>query len=145
MQAAVSKSEGTATFFVGNAPGDNSNSLVKNRPESELSGYEVKLVTIDSVVSEYGIKPGLIKIDAEGAELDVLLGGEKTFREYKPVLILGLHPRFVKQKGDSFEAIWNLLEAMGYEVRINETQLSKQEFCSRGSLPDMFDVHCFHK
>lgn len=140
LQAAVSNTEGTATFYVSETAGCNSNSLVKNKSEKEASGYDVRLVTIDGIVSEYSLKPSLIKIDAEGAELDVLKGGTRTFTTHKPVLILGLHPAFIKQKDDSLEAIWDLLENQRYEVKLEGKKLTKQDFCSRDLL---FDVHCF--
>lgn len=140
VQAAVSNAEGHATFYVGHEEGCNSNSLVKNKSDQESSGYDVRLVTIDSIVAEYSLNPSLIKIDVEGAELDTLRGGLKTFRQYKPVLILGLHPAFIRQKGDSLEAIWDLLKDQQYEMEMEGNKLTKQDFCSRELL---FDVHCF--
>lgn len=140
VQAAVSEKEGEAVFYVSNIEACNSNSLVNNKAESEAKGYPVKLVTIDSVVKSYSLKPSLIKIDAEGAELDVLKGGVAVFREHKPVLILGLHPDFIKQKGDSLDQIWDLLMDCGYEVKLDDKVLTKDEFCSHKLL---FDVHCF--
>ena len=139
VQAAVSNKEGLAVFYVSEIAGCNSNSLVKNKPETEAKGYEVKLYTVDSVVQEYSLKPGLIKIDAEGSELDVLQGGLNTFKQYKPILIVGLHPHFISQKGDSLEKIWDLLEESGYSVKENNKNLVRSDFCNRTLL---FDVHC---
>lgn len=140
VQAAVSDKEGEAVFYVSDTEACNSNSLVRNKEENEITGYPVKLVTIDNVVSAYALKPSLIKIDAEGAELDVLKGGVQTFKSIKPILILGLHPAFIKQKGDSLEAIWGLLEENKYEVKLDGKVLTKSQFCSHTLL---FDVHCF--
>lgn len=140
VQAAVSEKEGTDTFYVSHTAGCNSNSLVKNKEEKDLSAYDVKLVTIDGIVTTHGITPSLIKIDAEGAELDVLKGGVKTFKQMKPVLILGLHPAFIKQKGDSLEAIWDLLAGVSYKTEMEGKEMSREDFCSRDLL---FDVHCF--
>ena len=139
LQAAVSSTEGTATFYVDSTAGCNTNSLVRNKQGKESSAYEVRLVTIDGIVAEYSLKPSLIKIDAEGAELDVLKGGRKTFNDHKPILILGLHPAFIKDKGDSLEAIWNFLEGQRYRIEQDGKHLTKQEFCSRELI---FDVHC---
>jgi FkbM family methyltransferase len=137
--AAVSDKEGTATFYVSHTEGCNSNSLVKNKSDNQLSAYDVQLVTIDSIVAEYAIHPSLIKIDAEGAELDVLKGGINTYKQHKPVLILGLHPAFIKQKGDSLEAIWDLLAAIPFRVILEGKKMTREDFCSRELL---FDVHC---
>jgi FkbM family methyltransferase len=140
VQAAVSDKEGKTMFYVSETAGCNSNSLIKHHLGKEQSGYDVDLVTIDSTVSTHSIAPAIIKIDAEGAELDVLKGGLKTFKEYKPVLILGLHPAFIKQKGDSPEAIWDLLTHIPYKIEMNGEIMTKQDFCCRELL---FDVHCF--
>jgi FkbM family methyltransferase len=142
VQAAVSDKEGKATFYISSTEGCNSNSLIKNEWGGNPVGYDVKLVTIDSVVAANSIKPDLIKIDAEGAELDVLKGGIKTFKGHKPVLILGLHPAFITQKGDTLEAIWDLLESVPYKTKLDGKEISRQDFCSRDLL---FDVHCFAK
>lgn len=138
-QAAVSDKEGTATFYVSHTAGCNSNSLVKNKSGNQLSAYDVQLVTIDSIVAGYNLHPSLIKIDAEGAELDVLKGGIKTFKDHKSVLILGLHPAFIAQKGDSLEAIWDLLVNVPYKIELDGIEMTRLDFCSRDLL---FDVHC---
>lgn len=140
VQSAVSDRVGEDTFYVSETAVCNSNSLVKNKDEVASTPYPVKLVTIDSIVTNYSIKPSLIKIDAEGAELDVLKGGLKTFDTLKPLLILGLHPDFIRQKGDSLEDIWDLLVAKNYEIRMEGITLTKSQFCSKTVL---FDVHCF--
>jgi FkbM family methyltransferase len=140
IQAAVSAAEGTASFYVSDTAACNSNSLVYNKPDRKLQSYVVQLVTIDGITIQYSLKPDLIKIDAEGAELDVLKGGGKTLTEYKPILILGLHPDFIKQKGDSLEAIWELLMKYQYQVQLDGKDLTKNDFCNK---PLLFDVHCF--
>lgn len=142
VQAAVSEKEGIATFYISHTAGCNSNSLVKNREEKDLSAYDVKLVTIDSIITTYSLKPSLVKIDAEGAELDVLKGGVKTFKEFKPALILGLHPAFIRQKGDSLEDIWDLMTNLQYKMELDGKEMSREDFCGRDLL---FDVHCFSK
>jgi FkbM family methyltransferase len=142
VQAAVSDKEGNATFYVSSTEGCNSNSLIKNQWGGNPVGYDVHLVTIDGIVAKNNLRPSLIKIDAEGAELDVLKGGVKTFKEYKSVLILGLHPSFIKEKGDSLDAIWDLLASIPYKVIMEGKEMTRQDFCSRDLL---FDVHCFAK
>lgn len=139
VQAAVSNTEGEAVFYIADVEGCNSNSLVKNKEEGKASGYPVKLVTIDKMVEGYSLRPSLIKIDAEGAELDVLKGGGKTFNTLKPMLIVGLHPDFIKKKGDSLEEIWDLLASHGYRVGQDGKFLTKKDFCEQTLL---FDVHC---
>jgi len=54
---------------------------------------EVELRTIDEIASERALRPRCIKIDVEGAELEVLRGGERTLRAHEPVLFLSTHDR----------------------------------------------------
>ena len=55
-------------------------------------------------------------------------------------MILGLHPDFIKQKGDSLENIWDLLERVPYKIIHDGKEMTRQDFCCKDLL---FDVHCF--
>jgi FkbM family methyltransferase len=51
----------------------------------------VQCKTIDGLLSEGFDKPDIIKIDAEGAEYDVLMGAKHTLQLYKPYILLATH------------------------------------------------------
>jgi len=72
---ALSSTEGEASFY-SNEIGSGTNSL------SEISGNKrelVRLATLDSFLDERGIGViGMVKIDTEGFDLDVLRGGERA-------------------------------------------------------------------
>jgi len=57
-----------------------------------------------------------IKIDVEGAELDVLLGGEKLLIEHKPILLLELKDELLNMAGHSAANVENYLGGLGYGV-----------------------------
>ena len=135
LQGAVSSKEGSATFYVSQVEGSNSNSLVRNKSEASSSAFDVKLYTIDSIASGYSLKPSLIKIDVEGAELEVLKGGRHTLTTIKPLIILGLHPPFA---GDNIlKQIWDLVKEYGYKVIYNDVQIGESDFITQ---PTLFDV-----
>jgi FkbM family methyltransferase len=141
VQAAVSDKVGTATFYISSDhEGNNSNSLVGNNPLHKMSGYDVKLETIDNIIHTYSLKPAIVKIDVEGAELDALKGGLSSFVKLKPRLILGLHPAAIKRKGDSLEAIWDLLMSVPYNIELDGNPITQYDFCKSELL---FDVHCY--
>lgn len=48
----------------------------------------------DFALSRPGFKPSWLKIDAEGAELAILRGGERTLREHRPRVLLENHLMF---------------------------------------------------
>ncbi len=59
---------------------------------SEGGGMSVmEMTTIDEFVAERSLNVGVIKIDIEGFEMEVLEGAKKTIIEQKPVLLLGIY------------------------------------------------------
>ena len=68
---------------------------------------EIPQVKIDDMVYATGIAPTVITMDVEGAEFEVLQGAEETIRNFKPVIMLSLHPEFLIK-------YWN---KYSYEVR----------------------------
>ena len=59
-------------------------------PEGEGNSV-MEMTTIDDFVDENKLEVGLIKIDIEGYEMEVLEGAKKTIVEQKPVLLLGIY------------------------------------------------------
>lgn len=75
-----------------------SENLAANTYKSESPIYanskkiNVEVTTIDAFVTQQNLKKlDFIKIDVEGAELDVLKGAEKTLYTLKPKLLLATH------------------------------------------------------
>lgn len=134
-QAAVGAVPGKATFYVGDEEGDNSNSLVLNKGKSH--GYDVTVTTVDKVCQDHNLKPSLVKVDVEGAELDVLKGAVNTMTTTRPLMILGLHPSFIDIKGDSLQQIWDIIKERRYEVIYNDSKMSEADFLSQKQI---FDV-----
>lgn len=63
------------------------------RNQSVYNGKNaVNSVTIDFLCKKYG-KPDFIKFDIEGEELNGLIGGEETIKEYKPKLMISAYHR----------------------------------------------------
>lgn len=90
VNAALSNQVGTRTFFV-----DDSNrqaSTFLPNPQSRYSQIEVTSLTLDHYLSANNMMPTVIKIDAEGAEFEILEGGSGYIRWRKPILILEQQP-----------------------------------------------------
>lgn len=76
---------------------------------------EIKITTLDAFCEERRVdKLDCIKIDVEGAEFDVLKGGEKTLSKYKPHLIVELQEQTASASGRSPKDILEYLETLGY-------------------------------
>lgn len=54
----------------------------------QRSVYEVQAVSLDSYAQRVGVSPDLVKIDAEGAEPDILIGMAQILRTRRPVISL---------------------------------------------------------
>jgi FkbM family methyltransferase len=55
------------------------------------SGEEIETISIDEFARENNLTVDLIKLDIEGAEMDVLRGAEKTIVENKPHLTISIY------------------------------------------------------
>jgi FkbM family methyltransferase len=133
-QAAVSKGSGRGILFDTGDVLSNANSLVPTRrSQCEIS---VATVSIDEVVPR-GEEVRLLKIDVEGAELDVLRGAGRTFATSPPAVHLGLHPPQIRQAGGTLEEIWDLLRDHRMAVFHNHEPVDKPWFCDRD---DLFEV-----
>ena len=82
-QAAVGATSGSVRFSTGTGSGTGH--------VSADGPMEVRMIKLDDFVSAQGLKPTHVKIDVEGAELDVLQGGRETLRRHRPVLFLSTH------------------------------------------------------
>jgi FkbM family methyltransferase len=53
--------------------------------------FQVRAIAIDSWVRERHLLPDVVKIDAEGAEIDVLRGAAETIRVHRPEILVEVH------------------------------------------------------
>jgi FkbM family methyltransferase len=74
----------------------------------------VACYSIDELVMQGFEAPGILKIDVEGAELDVLNGALKTLNKYRPNILLATHDCHLPGVKDSCV---RLLQELGYSVR----------------------------
>jgi len=78
-------------------------------------GATVPTVTLDDFCAREGIRPTVIKVDVEGAELDVLRGARETIRAAGPALTLlvEMHPTVWRELGISKHDLQAELERQG--------------------------------
>ncbi len=98
------------------------NSLTIGNPNLPYVGSELKttiavpLLTLDSFCSAESLRPDVVKIDVEGAELMVLRGSSRMLRDFRPTLVLSVHP-FWLPPSQSVEQIFVFLTGLGYKIR----------------------------
>lgn len=84
--------------------------------ETNFIKTPVALLSIDDVAEMLQIKPQVIKIDVEGAEMDVLHGMEKIIDAGRPVLFLSVHSDELRK------ACINYLKNYNYSFNILSTE-----------------------
>ena len=76
----------------------------------------VKGVTIDSLVDKYNLRPGIIVIDVEGAELNVLKGAIKTLNLYHPIIISEVYDELMLTQNADSRKLIEFFEELKYIV-----------------------------
>jgi FkbM family methyltransferase len=85
---------------------ENDRFFKKFKPEK----VEVTGVTVDSLVKKFKLQNPVIKIDAEGAEAEVIAGTAKTLREQSPIVII----EYLRDRNEGHKAAFALLIAANY-------------------------------
>ena len=89
------------------------NSVVSYK-DNEYRATRRSQVTIDSFCTERGLEPDVIKIDVEGAELDVLQGARATLGSLRPKVFLSVHPELLELRGQSESELRARIADFGY-------------------------------
>ncbi len=74
----------------------------------------MQVSTLDAELA--GRRPALVKIDVEGAELDVLRGGRALLADARPLVVFEHVASAARLYGASSGEIWELLGSLGYRV-----------------------------
>ena len=80
---------------------------------------KVQEITLDEFVEKNNVEVGLITIDVEGAEMDLLKGALNTIKTQKPILNISIYHK----ASDFFEIIpWIANLNLGYEFKVEKEQ-----------------------
>lgn len=95
--------------------------------ESHTIGERTRIqsITLDQLVEVFQVVPTHIKIDVEGSEAEVLLGGSKVLRsEYAPLLFIELHNKIIRERQGDPNKTLSILHDLGYTIfAVNGTPL----------------------
>lgn len=111
-QEALSDVEGEASFFLSGVSGWHT--LKKGQLAAEKGEIKVRTRPLDDVDLP---RLDVMKIDVEGAELEVLEGARRHLRRFRPLLFVDLHPMM----GADVPAVVRFLRDAGYELRSFES------------------------
>ena len=71
----------------------------------------------------------MIKCDVEGAELLVLQGVTRILAEFRPTLLISVHPPYLPRFDGSVEEISALLAGAGYNARVIDIDHEEHWLC----------------
>jgi FkbM family methyltransferase len=88
-------------------------------PPPDLAGHiSVPTAALDTLIEQRGLRPpNLVKIDVEGAEMDVLQGMERTLKKWAPVLVIEVDDAAPDACEAKAASCADLLRTRGYAVR----------------------------
>jgi FkbM family methyltransferase len=118
---AVSDVDSEEEFFLVDSGDSPMNSLTTGGSETpfmdgrDIRKISMQTITLDTFCSENSLRPDLVKIDVEGAELLVLRGASKLLGESRPIIIVAVHPYWLPA-GQSSQQIFEYLTRYGYTV-----------------------------
>lgn len=118
---------GISKFTLAESPSESSFTLYL-RPEVRYLDLDVEVDRLDNLIMNSdlsrGIKkePKVIKIDVEGAGLEVVRGAMEVIRRFRPTIIMEVHRTF----DETDEAnVLNLLRPLGYTYEVLEPRSSE--------------------
>ena len=115
VEKAISDFVGTARFTV------EGHSTSKISAEGQAV---VEVTTLDTIMEELGTPPNLMKVDIEGAEIELLKGARKVLEQFRPVVFVAVHSKEI------FDVLVDMAPRMKYEVEeLDGTDIRSVEFC----------------
>jgi FkbM family methyltransferase len=92
----------------------------------DLGGsLEVPVTSVDRAASEQGLVPNFLKIDVEGAEVELLRGAKQTLASARPIIFLSTHGTEVHHQSQ------DLLRSFGYRFeRIGQDPTHSELLCT---------------
>lgn len=123
LEEAVFRESGRSTLVLAEYSGGSMLESVGQPPDASGERIEVPMTTVDEVVYERARPaPHFVKIDVEGAELDVLVGMERTLAEQRPKVLLEVDDAARAGLEQKLSACRAHLEKRGYIVsRLDES------------------------
>jgi FkbM family methyltransferase len=111
----------------------------------EEEGPQVPLMTLDSLCVARAIrKVGFMKVDVEGSEERLLIGGAETIEQCKPLIHIELNPVMSRHARSSVEQVVSLLRDYGYDLYVAQrNRLGLLRQLPRGG--DHVNALCFPK
>lgn len=126
-EAAVSNESGSSVLYLGETSGHHSLFSLDGNEATHAKQVEVKLLRLDDVIPS-NLKIDLLKIDAEGAELDVIQSALSTIKRNNDIaIIVEFGPSHLRRTGIQPIYWLSVFENLGMEYRVINSLTGKLE------------------
>jgi FkbM family methyltransferase len=115
---AVSDRNGTLHFH--SLEGNSNSHIIKDDNFSDRHTIEVQTKTVNTLVSELPL-PNFVKIDTEGAEIDILRGAGSLLEKPDITFICELHPFAWESFNVSYDDFLSILNKYGRKIQLLDT------------------------
>jgi FkbM family methyltransferase len=115
LETAVTNTTGQGELLLAHHAGGSTLSIAD--PPPDLRGkLAVELIALDDLVIQQLTPPTVVKIDVEGAEIDVLRGMSRTIEKFKPVIITEVDDGNKETFERKYQELKTLISTFGYQV-----------------------------
>jgi len=131
LQICVSNCRGKAQFHLDRAiPGESALSLCGGQEDPDAIAVETS--TLDEILGDDGVD--VLKIDVEGAEGLVLLGGQSLLRRTQPTIFMEFVPRRLAKMGTRPGDVLAFLKGCGYSFLVINEKIGRLDAVSEAEL-----------
>ncbi len=81
-----------------------------------FTNIKVDQISLDDFVYKKSIIPDVLKIDVEGAEFNVLDGATRILKQYRPKIIISLHPEHLRLLNRNILEIYDYCKSYSYQL-----------------------------
>ena len=129
IEKAVSNTSGSGEFLLAKYSGGHALATADAPPD--LAGkVTVDLVSIDDLIASEQIEPpNFVKVDVEGAELDVLKGMTQTIKTYQPTVIYEVDDGDRAAYERKYQELADFFESFNYQVTQTENSYDTIDWC----------------
>ncbi|GAB4544486.1 MAG: FkbM family methyltransferase [Pleurocapsa sp.] len=129
IEKAVSHTPGEGQLLLAKYSGGHALATADAPPD--LAGkVTVDIVSIDDLIAKQEIAPpNFVKVDVEGAELDVLRGMKETIKTYKPTIIYEVDDGDRSAYERKYQELASFLQSFGYKVTSTEDSYETIDWC----------------
>jgi FkbM family methyltransferase len=117
----------------------NANSLV--RTARTRGATRATATTLDDLVRDEGLAVAVVKMDIEGAELEVLEAAAALLSDQRPAMTIEVHPVELRAAARDPREVLDLLVGHGYVVTEGRATPSRESFAR----PGCFEVQAVHR